>query len=144
MKSEKSEKPQYRKIVFPLVLYLASKYGYGLVIKVFTPYASSTALLLVSLVIISLILLPTLKLSELKDKRKGVSLVVFARIPNTAGMLAENAVAAVSLTSYSFIQPMILVSLFFIRVIRKDDFTAKNIVGGILCIVGLIAFQFVK
>ncbi len=144
VRSEKSEKPPYKKIIFPLALYLLSKYSYGLIIKGFSSHVSSTMLLLISLVVISVILLPTLNFSEFKEKKKGVGMVVFARIPNTVGMLAENAVAAMSLTSYSFIQPMILVILFAIRIIRKEDFTAKNIVGGFLCIIGLLAFQFFK
>lgn len=142
--AEKEEKPNYRKILLPLVLYLASKYGYGLVVKAFKPYISSTLLLLISLVVISIILLPTLKAEEIKNNKKGSLMVALARIPNTVGMLAENAVALVSLTSYSFIQPMILVTLFAIRIIRKEDFTYKNILGGILCIAGLILFQFLK
>lgn len=144
VRSEKSENPPYRKIILPLVLYLLSKYSYGLIIKAFMPHASSTVLLFIALVVISIILLPTVKLSELREKRKGVCMVVLARIPNTVGMLAENAVAVISLASYSFIQPMILVTLFFIRVIRREDFTAKNIVGGIICIIGLVAFQLFK
>lgn len=144
VRSEKSENPPYKKIIIPLVLYLLSKYSYGLIVKAFTHYVSSTMLLFISLVIISIILLPTIKWSEVKEKRKGVGMVIFARIPNTVGMLAENAVAVINLASYSFIQPMILVTLFFIRVLRKEDFTFKNILGGIMCIIGLLAFQMFK
>lgn len=144
VRSEKSENPPYGKIIIPLILYLLSKYNYGLIVKFFSPHVSSTVLLFISLVVISIILLPTVKWSELREKKKGVFMVVFARIPNTVGMLAENAVAMMSLASYSFIQPMILVTLFFIRVICREDFTAKNILGGIMCIIGLIAFQLFK
>ena len=41
-KSGKETKIEYRKIAVPLLLYLAVKYGYGLVIKAFTPYISPT------------------------------------------------------------------------------------------------------
>lgn len=142
--SEKSEKPNYKKILIPLVLYLASKYGYGLVVKAFDEYISSTLLLFIALVIITVGLLPTLDREEIKHNKKGSLMVVLARIPNTVGMLAENAVALISLTSYSFIQPMILVTLFGIRIIRREDFTFKNILGGAMCIAGLILFQFLK
>lgn len=144
VRSDKNEKVEYKKILLPLVLYLLSKYSYGLIIKSFGTYISSTLLLFLSLTVISIILLPKVKRSEIKEKRTGTLMVAFARIPNTAGMLAENAVAAVSLTSYSFIQPLILCTLFFIRIIRKEDFTPVNIIGGLLCICGLIGFQIFK
>lgn len=144
VRSEKTEKPNYKRIWLPLVLYLLSKYGYGLIIKAFSQQISSTLLLLVSLSIISAILLPKVSFAEMREKKKGSLMVVLARIPNTVAMLAENAVALISLTSYSFIQPMILVTLFAIRILRKEDVTAKNILGGILCIAGLLLFQLLK
>ncbi len=54
VKSKKEQKTDYRQILLPLILYLASKYG--LVIKGFTPFISSTAQLLPALVLISLVL----------------------------------------------------------------------------------------
>ncbi len=144
VRADKKEKVPYKKIALPLVLFLASKYGYGLVIRTFSSHASSSMLLLISLSVISIILLPTIKISEIKEKKRGSMMVALARIPNTAGMLAENTVATVSLTSYSFIQPMILCTLFFIRIIKKEDHTPINVVGGIMCIVGLIGFQLFK
>lgn len=102
----------YKQIILPLVLYLVSKYGYGLVIRSFSPYASSTMQLLPAMVIISLIMLPRVHIRKLiKNNRSGVVKVVLARIPNTLGMLLENAVISISLANYSFIQPMILVTL---------------------------------
>ena len=111
----------YKQIILPLVLYLVSKYGYGLVIRSFSPYASSTMQLLPAMVIISLIMLPRVHIRELiKNNRSGVVKVVLARIPNTLGMLLENAVISISLANYSFIQPMILVTLFVIGLIRRE------------------------
>ena len=143
VRSRQGRKIQYRKILLPLILYLASKYGYGLVIKAFTPYASSAMLLLPAFVLLTIVLLPMVKASQLWDQRSGVCKVVLARVPNTVGMLAENAVISVSLTSYSFIQPMVLVSLFFIRLVRKERCSVPNLIGSILCIIGLLAFQSV-
>ncbi len=56
-------------------------------------------------------------------------------------MLLENAVIAVSLTSYSLIQPMILVTLFIIGLIRKEKRTRLNLLGSLLCAAGIILFQ---
>lgn len=42
VRSGEKKEIDYIKIVLPLVLYLAAKYGYGLVIKSFSEYASPT------------------------------------------------------------------------------------------------------
>lgn len=132
----------YKQIILPLVLYLVSKYGYGLVIRSFSPSASSTMQLLPAMVIISLIMLPRVHIRELiKNNRSGVVKVVLARIPNTLGMLLENAVISISLANYSFIQPMILVTLFVIGLIRREKRSQLNLIGSIICIVGIVAFQ---
>lgn len=132
----------YKQIILPLMLYLVSKYGYGLVIRSFSPYASSTMQLLPTMVIISLIMLPRVHIRELiKNNRSGVVKVVLARIPNTLGMLLENAVISISLANYSFIQPMILVTLFVIGLIRREKRSRLNLIGSIICIVGIVAFQ---
>lgn len=132
----------YKHIILPLVLYLVSKYGYGLIIRSFSPYASSTMQLLPAMVIISLIMLPRVHIRELiKNNRSGVVKVVLARIPNTLGMLLENAVISISLANYSFIQPMILVTLFVIGLIRREKRSRLNLIGSIICIVGIVAFQ---
>ena len=132
----------YKQIILPLMLYLVSKYGYGLIIRSFSPYASSTMQLLPAMVIISLIMLPRVHIRELiKNNRSGVIKVVLARIPNTLGMLLENAVISISLANYSFIQPMILVTLFIIGLIRREKRSRLNLIGSIICIVGIVAFQ---
>lgn len=132
----------YKQIILPLMLYLVSKYGYGLIIRSFSPYASSTMQLLPAMVIISLIMLPRVHIRELiKNNRSGVAKVVLARIPNTLGMLLENAVISISLANYSFIQPMILVTLFVIGLIRREKRSRLNLIGSIICIVGIVAFQ---
>lgn len=132
----------YKQIILPLVLYLVSKYGYGLIIRSFSPYASSTMQLLPAMVIISLIMLPRVHIRELiKNNRSGVVKVVLARIPNTLGMLLENSVISISLANYSFIQPMILVTLFVIGLIRREKRSRLNLIGSMICIVGIVAFQ---
>lgn len=99
-RSGREGKIEYRKIAPPLVLYLAAKYGYGLVIKAFTPYISPTVQLLPALVLIAVIMLFRIKPSEIiKKNKKGALKIILARIPNTVGMLLENAVIAISLAN---------------------------------------------
>lgn len=143
-RSGREGKIEYRKILIPLVLYLAVKYGYGLVIKAFTPYISPTMQLLPALAMIAVVMLFKIKPSEIMKKNsKGALKVILARIPNAAGMLFENAVIAISLANYSFIQPMILVSLFLIGILRKERHSKLNLIGSIICVIGVIAFQIV-
>lgn len=141
-RSGKDGKIEYRKIAVPLILYLAAKYGYGLVIKAFTPYISPTMQLLPAMLLITVIMLFRIKPSEILKKNKvGALKVILARIPNTAGMLLENAVIGVSLANYSFIQPMILVTLFLIGLIRREQHTRLNLIGSVICVAGVVMFQ---
>ena len=144
-RSGRENKIQYRKIAIPLILYLASKYGYGLMIKSFSPYISPTMQLFPALAIVALITLPKAKPKEIfKKNPKGALMVVLARIPNAAGMIMENKVIAISLANYSFIQPMILITLFVIGLIRKESYSKLNLIGSIICVIGVAAFQLVK
>lgn len=54
-----------------------------------------------------------------------------------------NSVIAISLANYSFIQSMILVTLFVIGLIRKEKRSVLNLIGSIICVVGVAAFQIV-
>ena len=45
------------------------------------------------------------------------------------------------LASYSLIQPMILVTLFIIGMIRREAVSKENIIGGVLAIAGVLGFQ---
>lgn len=134
----------YGKILLPLAVYLIAKYGYGLVISASKPYISSTMVLYFALILLALILLPSARPAQIFQKNRGGGLfVVVTKIPNVIGLLGENAVIAVSLSNYSFIQPMILVVLFFIGIFRKEEHSRLNIAGGIVCILGIIGFQLV-
>lgn len=141
VRSDKSDKIDYKRIVLPLVLYLASKFGYGFVIRTFSDYASSIMLLLPGIALVALFVLPKVHFKEFREKPKGTTLVTLARIPNAVGMIMENAVIAISLTSYSLIQPMILVTLFIIGLIRHEARSKVNILGGLLAILGVMGFQ---
>lgn len=143
-RSGKEGKIEYKKIAVPLLLYLTAKFGYGLIIKAFTPFVSPTVQLLPALMLIAIIMLFMIKPSEIVNKnRKGALKVILARIPNTAGMLFENAVISISLANYSFIQPMILVTLFFIGLIRKERCSRLNLIGSIISVVGVVMFQVI-
>jgi hypothetical protein len=142
--SGRKENINYRKIVVPLIVYLTAKFGYGFVIKAFTPYISSTMQLFGALIVMAVILLPKAKPAEIFRKNpKGAWVVILTKIPNVAGLLLENAVIAVSLANYAFIQPMILVALFIIGLLKRDKYTKLSLAGSIICIAGIVGFQLV-
>ncbi len=141
-KSEREEKINYRKLMLPLVLYLASKYGYGLIIKSFTPYISSSMQLLPALVLVTLLMIPKAKpIKIFKTNLDGAVKMSLFRIPNAVGMILENIVISVSLVDYSFIQPMILVALFAIALIKKENRSKLSMIGGVACVIGVVGFQ---
>lgn len=142
VKSTKECRVDYRKIWLPLFLYLCSKFLYGLVIRQSRSYISSGLQITIAMVLISMIVAPRVKLRQLFYRNPYAACrVMLARIPNTAGMIFENMIIAVSLTDYSFIQPMILVSLFVIGVIQKEKRTRLNLAGSVLCMIGIMFFQ---
>lgn len=132
----------YKKIAVPLFFYLLSKFGYGFIITASAPYISSYFALLFGLILLAAVLVPFVHpIRMMKDKPKGCAFVALTKIPNALGLVLENAVIATSMTNYSFIQPMIMVALFFIGLIRKESTKPLNIIGSIVCISGIAAFQ---
>ena len=138
------EKIQYKKIALPLGAYLLVKYGYGLIVNLTKSYISPSFSLFWALVILAICLAPAVHPIKLfKEKPKGSAIVALTKIPNVIGLVLENIVAVQSMANYSFIQPLILAALFFIGLIRKEKATKLNIIGGIVCIFGVIGFQVI-
>lgn len=132
----------YLKIIIPLILYLLVKYGYGMIMTVYAPYISSYMALLFGLIILAVILAPFAHpITLFKTKFKASMFVAVTKIPNAIGLVVENMVISISMTNYSFIQPMIMVTLFFIGIIRRESTKPLNIAGGIICIIGIVGFQ---
>lgn len=140
----KAHQIEYRTIILPLILYLTAKFGYGLIIRSFTPYISAAMQLFPALVIVALIMLPRAKPKDIfRQNPQGARKIILARIPNAAGMLMENQVIAVSLVNYSLIQPMILVVLFLIALLRKEQYSKLNFIGSMICVIGIVIFQLI-
>lgn len=138
-------KINYRKIAVPLIFYLLSKFAYGMTVNLTKTKISSTLALFCALVLLAVILLPKAHpIKVIKERPKGTAFVVLTKIPNVLGLVCENAVAARSMADYSFIQPMILAALFFIGIIRREEHSALNVAGGIICIAGIVGFQLLK
>lgn len=139
-------KVNYKKIALPLVLYLAAKFGYGFIMKAAEGYISSTLTLFFALIILAAVTFPAAKphriAAESPEGAKGLVIVILCKLPNALGLLGENAVAEQSLTNYAFIQPMILIVIFFMEFFsRKEKLSGFDLAGSIACIAGILGFQ---
>lgn len=140
------KKVNYPKIAVPLTVYIAAKFGYGFIMKAAEGYISSTLTLLFALVILAAIMVPSAKPLSIAagspEGKKGVLIVILCKLPNALGLMGENAVAAQSLTNYSFIQPMILVVVLILDFLKKSTRpTGWNLAGSVICVLGIAGFQ---
>lgn len=143
----------YKKIAIPLVLYLLQSYGYGFIVTGAEKYVSATMTLFCALVVLALVLIPLAKpwaiAKNSPEGTKGVCFVLASKLPNAVGLLVMNYVAVMSLTSYAFIQPMILVVIFVMGLLPKkksetespEKLSALSLAGSIACVLGVIGFQ---
>lgn len=143
---EGRKKINYKRIILPLILYLGAKYSYGLIMKAAEPYISSTLTLYAALIILALAMLPSAKPWTIPKTSpegiKGMAIVIGCKLPNTLGLMGENAVAAQSLTNYSFIQPMILIVIFVMSIFDKSErLSALKLLGSAAVIAGILGFQ---
>lgn len=136
-----SKKINYTRIVLPLIGYLLAKYGYGLTVNLTKNHISPTVSLFLSLFILSLLLAPRVHpLKLFQEKTKGTLYFAGTKFPNFLGLIGENIVASQSMVKYSLIQPMILVALFLLHLFHREEYSFLNLIGGIVCIAGIIGF----
>lgn len=135
----------YKKIIIPLILYIGVKFGYGMIMRFAAPYGESSAILYFALILLAAVLFPFVKpIMLFKEKKKGVIVTAVTKLPNAVGLFAENAALAISLTGYSLIQPIILIALFLIGVIRREYCTKLSLIGAVISILGIVGFQLLK
>lgn len=107
------KKVNYLKIIIPLIIYIAAKFGYGFIMKAAENYISSTLTLFFALIVLALVLIPTAKpltiASDSPEGRKGVLIVIFT------------------------------LDLFK----KSTRPTGINLIGSILCVLGILGFQAV-
>lgn len=136
---------RYRKIVLPLIFYIAVKYGYGLTMRFAEPYGDSTLILYFALILLTVVLAPKAHIVQAaREKKKGVLITAVTKLPNAVGLYAENTALAVSLTGYSMIQPLILVALFLIGCFRGEYCTKLSMAGALVAVAGIVGFQLLK
>ncbi len=135
----------YKKIMIPLAFYILVKFGYGIIMRYAQSYGESSYILYFALILLAIVLVPIVHPWRLfREKKKGVAVTAVTKLPNAVGLFAENAALTVSLAGYALIQPIILIALFLIGVLRKECCTKLNLIGALISILGVIGFQFLK
>ncbi|MCH5267268.1 MAG: hypothetical protein J1E62_02895 [Lachnospiraceae bacterium] len=145
VKDGKNEgKNRYKGIGLILILYILSKYFYGIIIKIGSDSISPTISVYAALLVVTVIFWFKVKPAELlKEKRGGTGIVFLTRIPNALGLVCENLLIGISLTMYSMEQPVILALLLFYSFIRRENTSKLSMVSGIICLIAVFAFKLV-
>ena len=130
---EKREK-LLRYILLSLI-YIASKFLYGLQMNVLEGTSPVCVLLLVMLGV-ALLQLPFVKFRTF-FRKKGLALGALTRIPNAAGLWTEAIAAQHNLLLYSLVQPMQLAILFATALIRREKMGKLRLAGSIVTLVAV-------
>lgn len=130
---EKREK-LLRYILLSLI-YIASKFLYGLQMNVLEGTSPVCVLLLVMLGV-ALLQLPFVKFKTF-FRKKGLALGALTRIPNAAGLWTEAIAAQQNLLLYSLVQPMQLAILFATALIRREKMGKLRLAGSIVTLVAV-------
>ena len=138
----------YREIWMFLVLYLLAKFGYGLTMRTTKDILPNNITLILALTVLMFISFARIKTKDMISRpegMKGVLIVAAAKLPNALGMLGENYTASRSLANYSFIQPLILISLFIAALTdKKRSLPLMSKIGGVVIACGVVGFQLMK
>ncbi|MBQ5316120.1 MAG: hypothetical protein J6I96_01045 [Oscillospiraceae bacterium] len=140
------QKVNYRTILIPLILYISQSFFYGFAVKISEGHISSSIALWAGLIILAAVMIPSAKpLSIAKrspEGTKGFLITAGIKCPNAVGLMGLNAIAAQSLTNYSFIMPMCLVAVFIVDMAtRKDKLSGRRLIGSLLVMAGIVGFQ---
>ena len=117
------------------IIYIASKFLYGLQMNVLEGTSPVCVLLLVMLGV-ALLQLPFVKFKTF-FRKKGLALGALTRIPNAAGLWTEAIAAQQNLLLYSLVQPMQLAILFLTALIRREKMGKLRLAGSIVTLVAV-------
>ncbi len=130
---ENNEGKMGRYVLWSL-LYIASKFLYGLQMNVLPKSTSPVCTLMIVMVCVALLQLPFIRANTFLQK-KGLWTGVLTRIPNTAGLWTEVIAAQQSLLLYSLVQPAQFAILFLVAWIRREKLGNVKFAGSIAALV---------
>ena len=126
-----------KRLCILFLLFIASKFLYGLTMGQMTECKTTSVLFLVML-FTALMQLKKVKIKELTG-RKGMTGAFLTRIPNAAGLILEAFAAMESLFLYAMIQPIQLALLFIVSLVKKEAMGKKKLTGSLICIFAVCA-----
>lgn len=118
------------------LLYIASKFMYGLQMGYMVSYGNSTTILILVLTIVAVIQLPHLSKKILPDKKKMFG-VAMSRLTNAAGLMTEAEAATANIFFYTLVQPIQLFVLFVVCLITRKPMSRRKQAGSVLCVVAV-------
>ncbi len=124
--------------VFLSMVYVASKFLYGLQMNTLATDVSPVSVLFLVMLCIAVLQLPFINIRIFFHK-KGLLAGASTRIFNTAGLWTEAAAAQQNLLLYSLVQPMQLAILFAVALIRQEKIGKCKLVGSILTLISVTA-----
>lgn len=122
--------------IFLSLLYIASKFLYGLQMNVLPESASPVSTLLLVMIGVAVLQLPFVHFKSFFRKKK-LWLGALTRIPNAAGLWTEAIAAQQNLLLYSLVQPIQLAVLFAAALFRREKTETLKFAGTILTLVSV-------
>ena len=111
------------------LVYIASKFLYGLQMNELPEAASPVTVLLLVMLGVAVLQLPFVRFKTF-FRKKGLALGALTRIPNAAGLWTEAVAARQNLLLYSLVQPMQLAVLFAVALIRREKLGKLKLIGS--------------
>jgi hypothetical protein len=143
--NDDTKEVNYKRIALGLVGVVFAKSGYGIVIHRLKDTCSSTLAMCIAFSVICLGMLTFYHpVREFKQNPQAIGKLSAVRVINTVGSLIENYVAQLSVVTYSLIQPSILIVMFLLNLLKREKTSVKGIVGGIVCIIGIVGLQLTR
>lgn len=136
--SDSPEGSSFGRLCFLFLLFIISKFLYGLTLGQMTQGCKTTSVLLLVMLLTALLQLPQIRIGELA-RRKGIGGAAFTRLPNAAGLILEALVAMQNIFLYAMIQPVQLALLFVASLVKKESMGKMKLAGSLLCIISVCA-----
>ena len=136
--SDSSEGGSLGRLCVLFLLFIISKFLYGLTLGQMTQGCKTTSVLLLVMFLTALMQLPRIRISELAS-RKGMAGAALTRLPNAAGLILEALVAMENMFLYAMIQPVQLALLFAASLVKKESMGKMKLAGSLLCIISVCA-----
>lgn len=136
--SRRTEEGSFGKLCLLFLLFILSKFLYGLMLGQMTQGCRTTSVLFIVMLVTALLQLPRIQVRELMG-RKGMGGAALTRLPNAAGLILEAMIAMENIFLYAMIQPIQLALLFVASIGKREPMGRMKLAGSLLCILSVCA-----